>query len=332
MTTGVYKINSFNNRVGITREPVEFGTPSFITLEIPVVNSNEENLWSPRLASYQDPWTDTLIFEDDGSGGFDYSTSVTLPARTGVSNTALNEGVTDVWDNVNTLNITLDNPQESIMSLSETSILNGANRLGILTPSGEWEILQYTNAFLEVDGSYTLSRLLRGKLGTEYYMGTPTPSGSTIVLLDNSDRLGRLEGTNERLGIQVNYLYGPNNVAFSDDRYTEVSITPRGVALRPYSPVHLQQVKESNGDITLSWIRRTRFDGDNWDNYPVPLHEETEEYEIEISGGRSLDSSTPTVTYTESQQISDFGSSQATVTWTVYQMSALYGRGTPANG
>ena len=38
----------------------------------------------------------------------------------------------------------------------------------------------------------------------------------------------------------------------------------------------------SSGDIAISWIRRTRSGGDNWELPEVPLGEESESYEVDI--------------------------------------------------
>ena len=59
---------------------------------------------------------------------------------------------------------------------------------------------------------------------------------------------------------------------------TTVSLTPRRGGLRPYSPVHLRFDRGR-----LSWIRRTRVDGDRWDLHPLPLGERAELYQIRVS-------------------------------------------------
>jgi hypothetical protein len=63
----------------------------------------------------------------------------------------------------------------------------------------------------------------------------------------------------------------------------------------------------------------------------VPLGEDSEAYEVNVMNGaavvRTLTSSTPTVTYTATQQTADFGAPQSSYTVRVYQISASYGRG-----
>jgi hypothetical protein len=65
----------------------------------------------------------------------------------------------------------------------------------------------------------------------------------------------------------------------------------------------------------------------------IPLGEATEAYQVEVwdSGyttlKRTLTSSTPTVTYTNANQVTDFGSGQTTIYLKIYQLSATVGRG-----
>ena len=110
------------------------------------------------------------------------------------------------------------------------------------------------------------------------------------------------------------------------------------MAKKPYAPVHLKarwHLSTSN-DIALSWVRRTRFEGDPWELASVPLNEETESYELEIMDGSTVvrevtDLASPAYTYTEAMQIADFGAVQTDqIKIRVYQMSATVGRGIKA--
>ena len=106
----------------------------------------------------------------------------------------------------------------------------------------------------------------------------------------------------------------------------------QGVGLRPLSPAHVRGLR-SGGDISISWIRRTRSGGDSWDTAEVPLFETSERYEVDILAGamvkRTVSTTSPSVLYTSAQQIADFGAPQSQVSVKVYQLGAVYGRGTP---
>ena len=86
----------------------------------------------------------------------------------------------------------------------------------------------------------------------------------------------------------------------------------------------------------LSWIRRTRSGGEWRDRVDADLGESSERYEIDIyttSGyttvKRTLTATSQSATYTSAEQVTDFGSNQATLYLKVYQMSSAVGRGYP---
>jgi hypothetical protein len=106
--------------------------------------------------------------------------------------------------------------------------------------------------------------------------------------------------------------------------------------------VHIEQPwrkARSPGDLTIRWIRRSRvLAADSWGGLDVPLSEEVEAYEVDImSGGtvkRTLATGTTSVTYSGAQQMADRGALLGpgdTLTVRIYQLSALVGRGAPAD-
>lgn len=328
----IYQINQFNAGLPGAEVATPYGSSLVIFAELPVTDELYPNLWSPRVLVAQRPWPGgVLIFEDDNAGGYLFNSRQTIPSITGSTLTDLPKGVTELWDVSSTVNVRIDDAAYNLTSTTDAAVLNGANLMAVLTPSGEWEVFQFATAVLETDGTFTLSRLLRGKLGTEPYIGDPTPAGSRIVVYDAS-RFGVISGTEDRLNVPFESRYGPAGIDVTDNRYIDEVVTPRGVAYRPYSPVQLRQRLIGN-DIELSWVRRTRFGGDPWVDGEVPLNEETETYEIDIIGGSTLTVvGTTSVLYTLAEQITDFGGAQTSVGWTIYQMSDKFGRGAPANG
>ncbi len=88
------------------------------------------------------------------------------------------------------------------------------------------------------------------------------------------------------------------------------------------------------GGVRLSWIRRTRFGGDNWDIEDVPLNEDREAYVVEIMAGaavrRSLAATGPSLLYDSAAEAEDFGGRQASLSIRVAQLSAFAGRGRTA--
>jgi hypothetical protein len=111
-----------------------------------------------------------------------------------------------------------------------------------------------------------------------------------------------------------------------------VDFTNEAASLKPYAPVQIRGSRNGTGDLTITWIRRTRFNGEWRDLVDVPLNEAGEAYETDILDGlgavaRTLSSSSPSVTYTAADQTTDFGSPQVAIDVAVYQLSAAVGRG-----
>ena len=81
----------------------------------------------------------------------------------------------------------------------------------------------------------------------------------------------------------------------------------------PWAPVHPSAVWEGDDDIALSWVRRDKTAVQML--WSPEMTEATESYEIDVldSDGaviRALTSTTPTVTYSSADQVTDFGENQ----------------------
>ena len=209
-------------------------------------------------------------------------------------------------------------------------MLAGANLAALRNSSGDWEIIQFQNAELVDAQTYRLSGLLRGQFGTESAMTTTLASGAQFVLLDGAvTRVPVLESERK---LTLNWDYGPGNRGIGDASYLTVPFSYQSLGLRPLSPVHIKATR-SSGNIAVSWIRRTRTGGDNWELPDAPLGEESESYEVDILDGanvkRTLTASSPSVVYSSADQIADFGGVQSRVSVKVYQTNILFGRGSP---
>jgi len=297
-------------------------------IDIPLLTADGLHPWAPRIAGYQNPWPGkVVIYQEDGSGGFASINSLNTPAVMGETTATFLAGRLNMWDNKSTLAVNFYGSASSIMSLSATSVLNGANTVAVETSTG-WELVQFRTATIQPDGSYELTGLLRGQNGTEYAMETELATGARVIFVDAS--WGALNVAQDQLGIEKTFRYGPIGVPVGDARYTEVIYTPSTRPLMPFSPVHLKR-KTSGTAHVLQWTRRSRLNADAWDG-AVPLNEESESYEIDIYDGSTIVRTIEVVgatsaLYTETQQTSDFGSNQLRLKFTVYQISATVGRG-----
>jgi hypothetical protein len=223
----------------------------------------------------------------------------------------------------------------AFVSKSEEEVLAGANLLAIETASG-WEVLQFRDAALGEDGVWTLSPLLRGQAGTEDQSALGASEGARAVLITAS--LAEARYPLSLRGAVTQFEAGPERDFPGTETFTarEIALTAR--ALLPLAPVHLRAVAEEGG-LRLSWIRRTRLGGDNWEG-EVPLAEAYERYRVSIYDGetllRSTDVAAPEFLYTDEMIEADFGAGGIAAAgdphFTVAQLSDLAGPGVAARG
>lgn len=275
-------------------------------------------------------WPGAVLFQSR-DGGASYGAMASLTQRAAIGTTV--DGLADfgggnIPDETNRVTVTMD--YGTLASVSYSSFLEGAQAAIV----GD-EIVFFRQAVLNADGSYTVSGLLRGRRGSEYAMGLHT-AGERFVLLDAAT-LHRVADVTASLGVARLYKAVTSGTSLSDT--PAQAFTNVGAGLKPYAPVHLGGGRNAAGDLTLTWVRRGRLSGEWRDGVDVPLGEASEAYEVEIwdSGRtavkRTLGGLTGTsTTYTAAQQIDDFGSVQAVVRFSVYQLSAVVGRGYEAQG
>jgi len=220
----------------------------------------------------------------------------------------------------------------ALASVSDSGLLGGANAAAVQRPDGAWEVLQFANAELVADKTYALSRLLRGQAGSEWVIADPLPAGAPFVLLDEhvvavARGLDALERPMQLRIVAAGKDHG-------DPAAVALEAIPQSTALRPLAPVQLRATRTTGG-IEISWIRRTRRDGDSWAAGDVPLGEEREVYAVDILSGstvlRTLDASGPAIVYAAADEIADFGTVQSSLKISVVQLSATVGRGFPAD-
>jgi hypothetical protein len=152
--------------------------------------------------------------------------------------------------------------------------------------------------------------------------------------------LFRIGGSNAGIGVASTYRAVTIGQAFTAG--IDQVFTPKGLALKPFSPVYLKGVFDvGTGDLDISWIRRDRFGLTLRSGVDIVMSEATETYQIDIVNGaasppgvvRTLSvTGSRSVTYTAAQQATDFGSAQSSYDVLVYQMSAVVGRGYPVEG
>jgi len=281
-------------------------------------------------------WRGAVIY-DSTDGGVGWTRLATMPAPgspLGFTTTALGDWTGgNVFDEVNSVNVTL--LSGTLANTTRAGVLAGNNAIAIQGADG-WEVLQYREATLETNGSYTLRGLLRGRRGTGFAMAGHVIGAHAVPL--TSTNLRDLALTNSQLGVALPF----KAVSIGDTISGTATVTATIMAerLKPWAPVDFRALRDvTTGDITMTAKRRTRlacrFVGARGIN--VPLGEASEAYSIKVYASsayttlkRTITVTGPlTATYTAAQQTTDFGSLQSTVYVRITQTSAVVGAGHP---
>lgn len=304
------------------------GTPHVEFLDLPLLRGDEPPE-AGYVAAFQIPWPGAVaVYGSPEDAGYALRATATAPAVIGLTTDPLPAGPLGVVDRAARLRVELGGGELS--SVTRLQLLAGANAAAVRNEDGGWEVLQFETATLVGEATYELANLLRGQAGTEREMRDPLPAGAPFVLLGSE--VARVNVAPAEVGLPLLWRYGPAGRDIADRSYGAAAHAFVGRGLKPLSPAHVRATR-SGGDILLSWIRRTRIGGDSWEAAEVPLAEDVERYEIDILDGasvvRTLTAATPSCVYAAADQVADFGSTQATLSVAVHQMSAAYGRGTP---
>lgn len=220
------------------------------------------------------------------------------------------------------------NQEGELSSISDDELLAGEDNLILIGN----ELINFRDVTDNGNGSYTISHLMRGRRGTDVYCDSHVNYEKFYIIEDNSMTAVTLTTGQINTAMQFKAVgYGLNF-----EEISPVYVTPTGADLKPYAPIHAVRTDDNptTGDITISWERRTRINGD-WNNGTgtTPLEEDTESYEVDIldaSGGnvvQTLTSTTTSVEYDSADVTYDFGTAPTTLYCRIYQMSAQVGRG-----
>lgn len=320
---------SASNPRGAT-PPATAGPPLVHILDLPLLQGDEPP-HAARIAAFAKPWLGGMsVWRSATGAGFEPVLDMDLPATIGELTVPLGPGPEGRFDRANTLIVKLAGG--TLSSVTEADVLAGANVAAVQCANGMWEVLQFSQAELIGVDTWALTGLLRAQGGSDAAMHAGAEIGAAFVLLDG--RVPLLDAGLERIGLEQFYRVGPIGRAIDDPAMTALTHAASGEGLRPLSSVHVRARRDpSSGDITLSWVRRTRIGGDSWAQVEVPLAEDVEAYELDVLGPgdlvlRTLATDAPTVSYSAANQVSDFGSLPSALTVTVQQLSATFGRGT----
>lgn len=236
----------------------------------------------------------------------------------------------DAFDRASVLTVAI--PQGTAPeSVTEAQLLASDTLNGFAvwnSTAGDWEYIRAASVVDNLDGTWTLSTLLRGRKGTEFAMAGHA-LGDAVVHLDSQAVTRATEGDRT-----LSRIYVPVATGTAFDSTNAVTFTNVGKGLRPWAPVWLVVTRDGSGNVSGTFKRRDRL-GQEWpESGPEdpPMSESAESYKIRVySGGgsvlRTITVSSEAFSYSAADQTTDFGSTQASITFGIVQVSSVYGDG-----
>jgi len=320
-----YALSSVRNETSVLPEFVVSNPVHAQFLDLPLLKT-EDRAVGPYVAATATPWPGGVAVYQSAAEG-DYALDMVTYQKSifGETLEELPSAFPHRWAEQSILVKVTGGVLESV---SQRQVFAGQNRMAIReNPESEWEIVQYQYAVLEGEDTYRLSRFLRGQLGTDVFIPSVYGSGVEVVFL--KDGMQQLSAQAADFGEITSVRYGPSGLSLSDDSYLDVDVELKGVGLRPYGVVHPKAIVGENGDIVLSWIRRTRAVGEYWAAQEVPLAESVERYAVSVSGQgpvvRSFETTKTDLTYSQADRLAD--GINGVIAFSILQVSEIYGPG-----
>jgi hypothetical protein len=252
----------------VSNVDVAAGPVTLVLLDLPnVVSASNEPTVLLAASATTTGWKRSAVAISFGGQQISAETTRTK-SLLGNAATVLAAADTSLIDDQNSVEVQLLNADQWLTSCDSDALASGTN----LAALGS-ELVQFGSAISIGEGRFRLSHLLRGRGGTEWACGGHA-TGEPFCLLQ-SLALQSIALPNWAIGADVtaSILGGAGT-----------SILFAGEALRPPSPVSLATESQSNGDLSISWIRRSR-QGFAWiAGVDAPLGEASEQYRVLLTG------------------------------------------------
>jgi hypothetical protein len=202
------------------------------------------------------------------------------------------------------LDVQLVDPEQWLTSCDDEALIDGSN-LAVLGS----EVLQFCNVEPLGQGKFRLTRMLRGRAGTEWAMNDHA-IGEPFALIER--------GTLTSVAIPP-WVTGANVSATIHNLSGDLSTSPASVfggeSGRPLSPVALKASIDAAGDLAITWTRRSRSDFAWVDGIDAPIGESSEQYRVNIAGPQSSFefSTTEAALQVHAAELASLGSGEVTI-------------------
>lgn len=179
-------------------------------------------------------------------------------------------GDPDLIDAMNSVEVELVDHDQWLTSGDDESLANGAN----LAMIGN-ELIQFGDAAATGPGRFRLARLLRGRGGTEWAIAGHQSTDPFVLVGD---------GRTATISLPQWVKGASATAAPASGLGDPVTMLVGGEALRPPAPAHIQGGLDGSGNLSLSWIRRSRRGWAWLDEVDAPLGESAEQYRVTVVG------------------------------------------------
>lgn len=283
------KLRSFADRVhGLAipsggslavRQPIQYGQPTALLLDLPALVDADVNRAVAYCAVSAEPWAKAYnVFSSPTLDGFRFRDDLSQRATVGRLLNTIGPGPVGRLDRATQLQVKLNDG--ALQSHTLISLLSGANVMALESSSGTYELLQFRDADLMPDGTWSLSTLLRGQLGTETECSVGAQRGARIAILDEALLTVNLQDS--EIGVNKNWRVGPAAEPVSHKSYAAIEYTAMGRSKQMLSPVHLKLASKELAGFRFEWMRRSRRDSDRWEPEEIPLDALQERYRVTV--------------------------------------------------
>lgn len=228
-----------------------------------------------------------LSYSRDGGISWEAAGSTAYPAVLGTIVEPPGTGCATLTDGIHHVIVELANAAMVLANADDRGLDAGAN-LAMLGA----ELIQFARAEPLGGTHWRLSRLWRGRRGTDPAIGTQRAGDRFVLLTRDTVKL-----------IDLDVAIGRSVKLLAQGVEAESDVAPltapvSGISLLPPAPVQLHATREGS-DIRLRWARRSRAGGAWQDGVDIPIGEQSEAYAVEIDAAGRVDrlsTSQPSVT------------------------------------